>query len=144
MVHISSPDPRCPPVIQPNSLSTNEDCVAAVNASRLLLRLAQSPALRTVTRSSFAPGIAKMDDGELLEHFRGHANSVYHASCTCRMGDDPKNSVLDAHLRVHGVAGVRVIDASSFPNVTSGNTNAPTIMLAARGADMILQDADNV
>ena len=142
-IQIASPNPHHPPAIQPNSLSTNEDCLAAIKASRLIHRLAQSPALRAVTGMPSTPDIATMDDGELLAYFRAHAHSVYHASCTCRMGDDPGTSVLDARLKVHGVAGVRVIDASSFPNVTSGNTNAPTIMLAARGAEMILQDAAN-
>ena len=81
-----------------------------------------------------------MSDNDLLADFQARAGSVYHASCTCRMGASEKSSVLDARLRVHGVAGLRVIDASSFPNVTSGNTNAPVMMLAARGAEMILQD----
>ena len=79
-------------------------------------------------------------DDEVLLDFKERANSIYHASCTCRMGRTAQDSVTDARLRVHGIAGLRVIDASAFPNVTSGNTNAPVMMLAARGAEMILQD----
>jgi len=110
----------------------------AIAAGRIAQRLARTPAIRAVTREG--PDIAAMSDGDLLADFRQRAGSVYHASCTCRMGSSARDSVLDARLRVHGVAGLRVIDASSFPNVTSGNTNAPVMMLAARGAEMILQD----
>lgn len=137
-VTIRSADPRTPPDIRPNSLSTNEDCAMAIAAGRIAQRLARTPAIRAVTREG--PDIAAMSDGDLLADFRQRAGSVYHASCTCRMGSSARDSVLDARLRVHGVAGLRVIDASSFPNVTSGNTNAPVMMLAARGAEMILQD----
>jgi len=79
-------------------------------------------------------------DEQLLDDFRRRGSSVFHASCTCAMGPDPLQSVVDARLRVHGVQGLRVIDASIFPSVTSGNTNAPTIMVAEKGADLVLQD----
>ncbi|WP_291737054.1 GMC oxidoreductase, partial [Leisingera sp. F5] len=103
----------------------------------------QTPAIRNVTRERRAPDILEMDDAALLENFRERSGSVFHATCTCRMGKDATDSVLDARLRVHGLAGLRVIDASAFPNVTSGNTNAPTMMLAARGAEMVLEDNEN-
>jgi choline dehydrogenase len=80
-------------------------------------------------------------EADLLADFRKRAGSVFHASCTCAMGADPRTSVLDARLRVRGVMGLRVVDTSAFPNVTSGNTNAPTMMLAEKAADLILQDS---
>ena len=79
-------------------------------------------------------------DAEVLADFRQRAGSVFHASCTCAMGGNAR-SVLDERLRVRGVARLRVIDASAFPNVTSGNTNTPTIMLAEKAADLILEDS---
>ena len=80
-------------------------------------------------------------ESEVLADFRQRAGSVFHASCTCAMGGDARSAVLDARLRARGVAGLRVADASAFPNVTSGNTNTPTIMLAEKAADLILQDS---
>jgi len=80
-------------------------------------------------------------DAEVLADFRQRAGSVFHASCTCAMGGDARSAVLDARLRVRGVGSLRVVDASAFPNVTSGNTNTPTIMLAEKAADLILEDS---
>ena len=80
-------------------------------------------------------------DEALLEDFRQRADTVYHPTSTCTMGPDVANSVVDARLRVHGVQGLRVIDASIFPTITSGNTNAPTVMVAEKGADMVRFDA---
>ncbi|WP_323775411.1 GMC family oxidoreductase [Leisingera sp.] len=142
-INIQSADPAQAPLIEPNSLSTDADKATAVRASRLLQALAAIPAIKRVTRERRAPDIIGMDDSTLLENFRERSGSVFHASCTCRMGNDAADSVLDAQLRVHGVAGLRVIDASAFPNVTSGNTNAPTMMLAARGAELVLEDNEN-
>ncbi|MEP1767552.1 MAG: GMC family oxidoreductase N-terminal domain-containing protein [Sulfitobacter sp.] len=138
-VTLASPCPHTPPDIRPNSLSTHEDRAMAIAAGRAVQRLAATPAMRAVTAQVSA--LETMGDAALLEDFRARAASVFHASCTCRMGRTAQDSVLDARLRVHGISGLRVIDASSFPNVTSGNTNAPVMMLAARGAQMILQDA---
>jgi choline dehydrogenase len=74
----------------------------------------------------------------VLADFRARASTVFHASCTCAMGPDPAHAVVDAQLRVHGLERLRVADASAFPAVTSGNTNAPTVMLAEKAADLIL------
>ncbi|WP_435660629.1 GMC family oxidoreductase [Leisingera caerulea] len=142
-IAIQSADPAQPPRIEPNSLATDEDKATAVRASRLLQALAAVPAIKRVTRERRAPDILEMDDTALLENFRDRAGSVFHASCTCRMGREASDSVLDARLRVHGMAGLRVIDASAFPNITSGNTNAPTMMLAGRAADLVLEDNKN-
>lgn len=142
-ITILSADPAQAPLIEPNSLSTEEDKATAVRASHLLQALAQSPAIKAVTRERRAPDILEMDDAALLENFRERSGTVFHPTCTCRMGNDAADSVLDARLRVHGVDGLRVIDASAFPNVTSGNTNAPTMMLAHRAADLVLEDSEN-
>ncbi len=80
-------------------------------------------------------------DEDLIEDFRRRSGTVYHSSCTCRMGPDATTSVTDARLRVHGLAGLRVIDAASFPNLVAGNTNAPTMMLAWKGAGIVLADS---
>ena len=140
-VSIASCDPQQAPMIRPNSLSTEHDRNLAIRASRLLQSLANSPAIVHVTKERRTPDILAMGEDELLENFRDRAGTVFHPCCTCRMGKDISNSVLDSRLRVHGIEGLRVIDASSFPNITSGNTNAPTLMLAARGAQLVLEDA---
>ena len=140
-VSITSCDPRHAPMIQANSLSTEHDRNLVIRASRLLQSLALSPAIAQVTKARRVPDILGMSDVELLENFRERAGTVFHPCCTCRMGKDSSDSVLDSRLRVHGLEGLRVIDASSFPNITSGNTNAPTLMLAARGAELVLEDA---
>ncbi|MBU2993684.1 GMC family oxidoreductase [Octadecabacter sp. 1_MG-2023] len=140
-IEITSSDPQVAPSIQPNSLSTEEDQSAAIQAGKVLQRFAAADSLKAVTSQAKAPDLMALDDDDLLADFQQRASTVYHPTCTCRMGRDDQTSVLDARLRVHGVAGVRVVDASAFPNITSGNTNAPTMMLAMRAADLILEDA---
>ena len=142
-VVVASADPAQAPIIQPNSLATNHDQDEAIRAGRLLQELAAAPSIEAKTKAAKAPDVSAMNDAELLENFRARAATNFHPTCTCRMGHDASDSVLDHRLRVHGVPGLRVVDASAFPNVTSGNTNAPTIMLAMRGADLILEDARN-
>lgn len=139
-IRIASANPDTAPEIQPNSLATEADRQLAVRASHILRSLAQTPAIRAVTQDRLTPDIVSMSDEEMLENFRSRASTVFHPTCTCRMGTDPSNSVLDSSLRVHGITGLRVADASAFPNITSGNTNAPVMMLAARGAALILED----
>ena len=107
----------------------------------MLQSFAAADSLKAVTSQAKAPDLMMLDEEGLLADFRQRASTVFHPTCTCRMGHDVHSSVLDERLRVHGVAGVRVVDASAFPNITSGNTNAPTMMLAMRGADLILEDA---
>ncbi|MFO7759770.1 MAG: GMC family oxidoreductase N-terminal domain-containing protein [Roseovarius sp.] len=140
-VRIASPNPDEAPLIEANSLTTVADRDAALQASQLLQTFAAAPSLRAVTTAAKSPDLTQLDNAGLMEVFRARASTVYHASCTCRMGRTAQDSVLDARLRVHGVPGLRVVDASAFPNVTSGNTNAPTMMLAMRAAELILQDA---
>jgi choline dehydrogenase len=101
-------------------------------------RLSSSPAMQAVTESEYKPGPDVTSNEAILADFRARAGTVYHASCTCMMGTDPSASVVDPTLRVHGIGKLRVVDASVFPAVTSGNTNAPTVMVAEKAADMIL------
>jgi choline dehydrogenase len=140
-IHIRSRDPLAKPAIVPNSLATEADVRDVYDGARLVRRIAAAAPLAEVIESEREPGAAVQADAELLADFRKRAGSVFHASCTCAMGADPRTSVLDARLRVRGVTGLRVVDASAFPNLTSGNTNAPTIMLAEKAADLILQDS---
>jgi len=140
-LHIRSPDPHVKPVIVPNSLSTPADVQDVFDGARLVRRIAAAAPLAAVTASEHQPGGALQSDSEVLADFRRRAGSVFHASCTCAMGAEGRTAVLDARLRVRGAAGVRVVDASAFPNVTSGNTNTPTIMLAEKAADLILEDS---
>ena len=140
-VHIRSADPHAKPIIVPNSLSTAVDVQDVFDGARLVRGIAASAPLAAITESEHQPGAAIAADAEVLADFRQRAGSVFHASCTCAMGSDPRSAVLDSRLRVRGAGGLRVVDASAFPNLTSGNTNTPTIMLAEKAADLILQDS---
>ncbi len=103
--------------------------------------LPRAPPLAAVIKTEREPGKDVVTDSQLLADFRARAGSVFHAVGTCAMGPNARSAVVDARLRVHGVAGLRVCDASVFPNVTSGNTNTPTLMLAEKAADLILDDS---
>ena len=139
-VQIQSSNPLSKPLIRTNFLTTAQDMRDVFEGSQLLRRIAATRPLADVVECEHMPGPQAQTPEQVMHDFRQRAGSVYHASCTCAMGADPENSVVDARLRVHGIQGLRVIDASVFPFVTSGNTNAPTIMLAEKGADMVLQD----
>ena len=135
-----SPDPLVHPEIMPNYLSTDHDIAEVLAGVRLLRQLATTAPLSGIITGEIAPGEHLRSDDELLQDFRDRADTVYHPVGTCMMGPDPATSVVDARLRVHGLQGLRVIDASIFPTVTSGNTNAPTVMVAEKGAAMVLED----
>jgi len=109
--------------------------------AQIVRRIAAAQPLLAVTASELLPGAEHASDAAILDDFRARAGSVFHACGTCVMGSHSSQSVVDARLRVHGVAGLRVADASVFPNVTSGNTNAPTIMLAEKAADLIREES---
>ncbi|MFW8596299.1 GMC family oxidoreductase [Cribrihabitans neustonicus] len=140
-IDISAADPAAPPRIRPNSLATEEDQAQVVAGGRLCQRLITTKALDGLVESAMDPDLRQMDDDAILADFRVRCGTVFHPSGTCRMGSDPAASVVSSRLKVHGVEGIRVADASVFPNITSGNTNAPTMMLAHRAADLILEDA---
>jgi choline dehydrogenase len=138
-LRITSADSRQAPGISPNYLSTDQDVADALAGCRLLRRLAATRPLADIIIGAITPGAEVRTDNDLLEDFRGRADTVYHPVGTCAMGPDPRTAVVDARLRVHGVANLRVIDASVFPVITSGNTNAPTVMVAEKGADLVRQ-----
>jgi choline dehydrogenase len=140
-VHLRSPDPLLSPAIVPNSLATAADVQDVYDGARLLRRLAAAPALAALTDCEREPGLKVQSDEEVLADFRARAGSVFHASGTCAMGAQPRSTVVDARLRVRGVSALRVADASIFPNITSGNTNAATIMVGEKAADLILEDS---
>jgi choline dehydrogenase len=140
-IHLRSLDPLKPPAIQPNALSAPEDVQDAYEGSRLLRRIAAAAPLAAVIEAEREPGSGVSSDAQILEDFRRRSGSVFHACGTCGMGSDARTSVLDPRLRVRGVTALRVVDASAFPNVTSGNTNAPVMMLAEKAADLILEDS---
>src|SRR5262249_28190879 len=117
------------------------DVADVFEGARLLRSLVAAAPLAGIIVEELLPGPRCASDADALADFRARASSVYHASCTCAMGPDPARAVLAERLRVHGLEGVRVADASAFPFVTSGNTNAPTLMLAERAADLILAAA---
>jgi len=139
-VRIASPHAEDEPLINPNYLGTQKDIREAIQGSRLIRRIMQARALRAITVEETLPGAQVDDDASMLDYFRNHCGSIYHLCGTCAMGSDPATSVVDKRLKVHGVQGLRVVDASIFPNVTSGNINAPTMMVAEKGAALILQD----
>lgn len=139
-VHIKSPDPEKAPAIRANYLDTENDRQAMIAAVRRVRDIFQAPALDSYRGEEFKPGPLARSDEQILEYIRAEAESVYHPVGTCKMGQDDM-AVVDERLRVHGVQGLRVADASIMPTVTSGNTNAPAVMIAEKCADMLLQDA---
>ena len=139
-VAIRSVDPAQPPSMQPNYLSTELDRRMVIAAVRSARTIAGADAMRPYVRREHLPGPQAQDDDALLEFARNHGATIFHPSGTCRMGRDDL-AVVDERLRVHGVAGLRVVDCSVMPTLVSGNTNAPVVMIAEKAADMIKQDA---
>jgi choline dehydrogenase len=115
-----------------------EEMLAAV---KYLRHIAAQPALAGLIAEELRPGPAVQSDADMIADFRLRSGTVYHPSCTARMGRDAAGSVVDARLRVHGVQGLRVIDAAAFPNLIAGNTNAPSMLMGWKGAEMVLADA---
>ncbi len=138
-VSLRSADPSAPPKINAAFLGSAEDIADVYEGARFLRRLAATGPIRKITQSEYLPGPSVVDDAAVLADFRQRAGTVYHSSCTLQMGPDPKRSVVDPQLRVHGLDRLRVVDASVFPTVTSGNTNAPVTMVAEKAADYIRQ-----
>ena len=139
-VHIRSADPRTHPSIRANYLSAELDRKAILAAVRRVRDIFAAPALDKYRGDEFKPGAQAQSDEDILAYVRAEAESVYHPVGTCKMGAD-EMAVVDERLRVHGVEALRVADASIMPTVTSGNTNAPAIMIAEKCADMLLEDA---
>ena len=140
-VRIRSPDPQAAPAINCRYLSTPEDRKVAADSVRLTRRISAQPALARYAPEEFLPGPQFESDAELAHAAGNIGTTIFHPVGTCKMGkaDDP-SAVVDSRLRVRGLAGLRVVDASIMPTITSGNTNSPALMIAERGAEMIRAD----
>ncbi|MBX9947262.1 MAG: GMC family oxidoreductase N-terminal domain-containing protein [Reyranella sp.] len=139
-VHVVANDPRRPPAIRFNFLSAAVDAQLTVRAVRIARAIMTAPAMAALQVSELAPGTGRDSDDEILDWVKSAAETTYHPVGTCRMGTDAL-AVVDNRLRVHGLNGLRVADASIMPTLTSGNTNAPAIMIGEKAADMVLADA---
>jgi len=139
-IRIAGPDPRTAPVITANAYATNHDVVEMLSGVKFLRRIAAQAPLADLIAEELRPGPECRTDDDLVADFRRRSGTVFHPSCTARMGPDPAQAVVDSRLRVHGTEGLRVCDAAAFPTLIGGNTNAPAMMLGWRGAEMILSD----
>ena len=138
-MRIASSNFRDAPDISPNYLDTTEDRKVAADSLRQVREIMAQPAMATYAPEEFKPGIQYQTDDELAKLAGDIASTIFHPVGTVKMGrDDDKTAVLDPHLRVKGVAGLRVVDASIMPEITSGNTNSPTIMIAEKAAGWML------
>jgi choline dehydrogenase-like flavoprotein len=143
-IKLKSADPAQAPAIRPNYLSTPEDRRVAADSIRVTRRIVAQPALAPYKPEEYLPGAQVRDNDEAaLEHAAGDiGTTIFHPVGTARMGrEDDARAVVDARLRVIGLQGLRVIDASVMPSITSGNTNSPTMMIAEKGAAMVLEDS---
>jgi choline dehydrogenase len=139
-VHIVAADPRRPPAINFNFLSSPPDGELTVRAVRIARAIMTAPAMTSLRVNEVAPGADRTTDDEILDWVKQAAETTYHPVGTCKMGSDPM-AVVDSQLRIHGIMGLRVADASIMPTLTSGNTNAPSIMIGEKAADMVLSAA---
>jgi choline dehydrogenase len=138
-VLVKSADPLEPPAIRPNYLSTAGDCEILVAGMKITRRLVEQDPLRRYAARVHEPANLPARDDEWLQYLRERGGISYHPVGTCRMGSDER-AVVDERLRVRGIGGLRVVDASIMPLLVSGNTNAPTIMIGEKGADLVLED----
>lgn len=138
-IRLKNNDPSVYPAIHPNYLSADNDQKVIVDAIKIALRIAKHSPLQDKISECFRPGADVRSDAELLNWARDWSTSIYHPVGTCRMGPGP-DAVVDARLRVHGIHALRVADCSIMPEIISGNTNAPAIMIGEKASDMILED----
>ena len=139
-IHISSNQPDRQPAVRFNFLSAQLDRDVTLEAMRITRRIMTAPSMRDIATDEIAPGVNIQSDDELLDWVRHNAETTYHPVGTCKMGSDPM-AVVDDQLRVHGMEGLRVADASIMPTLTSGNTNAPSIMIGEKASRMVLAAA---
>jgi choline dehydrogenase len=139
-IHVSSKAPNRPPAIRFNFMSVQLDREVTLEAMRTTRRIMTAPSMQGIAADEIAPGVTIQADDELLDWIRNNAETTYHPVGTCKMGSDPM-AVVDDQLRVHGMEGLRVADASIMPTLTSGNTNAPSIMIGEKASRMVLAAA---
>jgi choline dehydrogenase len=139
-IEIKSANPHQHPAITPNAFGTDHDVAEMLAAVKFLRTIAAQEPIASLIAEELRPGPSVQTDEQLIRDFKQRSGTVYHPSCTCRMGPDAATSVVDARLRVHGIQNLRVIDASAFPSLIAGNTNAPAILMGWKGAEMILED----
>ena len=139
-LRIKNSDPTSHPIIEPNYLSHEEDVKDLLEGVKVLRKLAKTDSFKPVIGEEFRPGPECQTDEQLIQHIKDTVWTVFHPSSTCRMGPDPKSNVVDRNLRVHGIDGLRVADASIFPKLICGNINAATIMVGEKASDLILRD----
>ncbi|TAJ26053.1 MAG: hypothetical protein EPO67_19390, partial [Reyranella sp.] len=139
-IHIVSADPSTAPAIHFNFLSAPVDAALTVRAIEIARSIMTAPAMAPLKLGEIAPGKDRKTDDEIIDWVKATAETTYHPVGTCKMGNDA-GAVVDARLKVHGIAGLRIADASIMPTLTSGNTNAPTIMIGEKAADLVLKDA---
>jgi len=137
-INIASKDPHEAPTIEPNYLAHKSEIQDLLEGVKLIRKLAATAQLQAITLDEMRPGVECKTDAQLIEDIRNNADTVFHPCGTCRMGPDPLKNVVDSELKVHGLEGLRVVDASIFPNVLCGNINAATIMVGEKAADLIL------
>ena len=137
-IHIRNSDPLTPPEIKFNFLSNEADCSTLLKGMRVVRDWIEADAMKDIAGAELAPGENINSDEGLLDWVRDNAETTYHPVGTCKMGTN-SNSVVDSQLKVHGIRGLRIVDASIMPTLTSGNTNAPTIMIAEKASSMILE-----
>ncbi len=140
LVEICSSNALLPPKFYGNYLATEEDREGMIRGMRLMRKISEAPALKNLITLEESPGLHLQSDEELLDFARRDASTVFHQCGTCRMGSDPLTSVVDEALRVRGVRCLRVADASAFPTIPTGNTNAASVMVGEKAADLILAD----
>ncbi|RUU34663.1 choline dehydrogenase, partial [Mesorhizobium sp. M6A.T.Ce.TU.002.03.1.1] len=139
-IMIRSSNPRDYPKIVANAYSTEADVAEMLAAVKFVRKIASMPAMADIIKEEVLPGPSITSDADLIEDFRKRSGTVYHPVSTCRMGPDAAQAVVDPRLRVHGLAGLRVVDASIFPDNITGNTNAASIMTGWTGAELVLED----
>ncbi len=139
-IHVTSKSPRTPPAVRFNFLTAQLDRDVTLEAMRITRRIMTASPMNDIATDELAPGVNIQSDNELLDWVKKNAETTYHPVGTCKMGHDPM-AVVDDQLRVHGMQGLRVADASIMPTLTSGNTNAPSIMIGEKAARMILAEA---
>jgi choline dehydrogenase len=138
-IRINSADPMKYPEIFPNYLSDQRDCQVAIDGIKVARKIAAAPSLKNHIVEEYLPGRQFQSDEELLQAAREYSQTIYHPTSSCKMGQD-NLAVVDSRLKVHGLEKLRIADASIMPEIVSGNTNAPAIMIGEKAADMILED----